>query len=383
MSRELQREEWTGASAEKSGFSVGSPSVLTIDGSYGEGGGQILRTALALSAILGRPVELVNIRAGRKKPGLQPQHLASVRAIAEIVGAEVHGAELGSSLLHFIPGPITGGSRRCDVGTAGAVSLVFQTILVPLAFAQTPSLLTITGGTHVPWSPPAPYVSEVFLPMVAGMGLIASWQVQRAGFYPRGGGEVRAAVQPLTRLNSLDLSDRGKLLAIRGLSAVARLPRRIAERQEAQIRRRLADAGYEVEVEIVELNAACPGDSLFLWAEFERSRAGFGALGERGKPAERVADEAADALLHFLAGDAAADSHLADQLAILMALAPGRSVVTTARVSQHLLTNLWTIQQFLPVVISPKGRIGEPGRVTIDGSGILGPPSAVATGARA
>ncbi len=362
---------------------MGSPSVVTIDGSYGEGGGQILRTALALSAILGRPVELVNIRAGRKKPGLQPQHLAGVRAIAEIVGAEVHGAELGSSLLHFIPGPITGGSYRCDVGTAGAVSLVFQTILAPLAFAKTPSVLTITGGTHVPWSPPAPYVSEIFLPMVAGMGLIASWQVQRAGFYPRGGGEVRAAVQPLTRLNSLDLSDRGKLLAIRGVSAVAGLPRRIAERQEARIRRRLADTGCEVAVEIAELDAACPGDSLFLWAECERSRAGFGALGERGKPAERVADEVSDELLHFLAGGAATDPHLADQLVILMALASGRSVLSTAQVSQHLLTNLWTIQQFLPVVMSSEGRIGEPGRVTIDGSGILGPPAAVAAAARA
>lgn len=344
--------------------------MLTIDGSYGEGGGQILRTALAFSAILGRPVELVKIRGGRKNPGLQPQHLACVRALAEIAGAEVQGAERGSPHLRFRPGPITGGSRRFDVGTAGALSLVFQTILAPLACATTPSSLTMTGGTHVRWSPSAPYVSEVFLPITARMGVLASWQVQRAGFYPRGGGEVRAAVQPSMRLAALDLSDRGKMLAIRGLSAIARLPRRIAERQAAHVRRRLAEAGYPaVEIEIQELDAACPGDALFLWAEFERSRAGFGALGERGKPAERVADEATDALLQFLAGDAATDSHLADQLAILMALAPGRSVLTTARVSQHLLTNLWTIQQFLPLSISLEGGMGQPGRVTIDGAG--------------
>ncbi|MDE2179780.1 MAG: RNA 3'-phosphate cyclase [candidate division NC10 bacterium] len=345
-------------------------SVLRIDGSYGEGGGQILRTALALSAVLGRPVELIKIRAGRKRTGLQPQHLSCVKALAETTGAEVHGAEIGSSRLHFVPGPITGGARRLDIGTAGAVSLVFHAILTPLAFTDQPSALVLTGGTHVPWSPPAPYISEVFLPMVERMGLTATWQVRRGGFYPKGGGEVRAVVQPLTRLSSIDLTHRGALLAIRGISAVAGLSRGIAERQADRVRCRLADAGHKIDIEIAELNAACPGDSVFLWAEFEQARAGFGALGERGKPAERVADEAADALLDFLAGDAATESHLADQLAVLMALANGRSVLTTARVSQHLLTNLWTIQQFLPIGVSLEDRLGEPGRLSIDGVGL-------------
>lgn len=347
-----------------------------IDGSYGEGGGQILRTALTLSAILGRPVEIVKIRAGRKNPGLQAQHLACVRALVELTAAEVQGAELGSTFLYFKPGPISGGEYRFDVGTAGAVSLVFQTIFAPLACARMPSALTMTGGTHVPWSPPAPYMSEVFLPIAGQMGLSASWQVQRPGFYPRGGGVVRAVVQPSTRLTPVDLSERGELVAIRGHSTVARLPRRIAERQAVHVQRRLEDAGYAAEIEVQELDAACPGDSLFLWAEFVRSRAGFGALGERGKPAERVADEAVEALLEFLAGDFATDSHMADQLAILMALAPGRSVVTTARVSQHLLTNLWTIQQYLPLSISLEGEMGQSGRLTIDGAGISAPAEA-------
>lgn len=349
---------------------MATSGVLKIDGSYGEGGGQILRTALALSAVLGRPVELVKIRAGRKRTGLQPQHLSCVRALAEITGAEVHGAELGSSCLHFVPGPITGGSRRFDVGTAGAVSLVLQAILAPLTFADTPSALMLTGGTHVPWSPPAPYISEVFLPMVERMGLAATWHVQRGGFYPKGDGEVRAGVQPLTRLSSIDLTNRGALLALRGISAVAGLPRGIAERQADRVRCRLADAGHRIEIEIAELDAACPGDSLFLWAEFEQTRAGCSALGERGKPAERVADEAVDVLLDFLTGDAATDPHLADQLTVFMALANGRSVLTTARVSQHLLTNLWTIQQFLPIEVSLEGRPGGPGRLCIDGAGM-------------
>jgi len=351
-------------------------AVLTIDGSYGEGGGQIVRTALALSAILGRPIELVNIRAGRKNPGLQPQHLAGVRALAQITGAQVRGAERGSPALHFSPGLISGGSYRIDIGTAGAVSLVFQMLLAPLAFARTPSYLTLSGGTHVPWSPPAPYLSEVFLPVAAEAGFIATWQVRRAGFYPQGGGEARVAVQPLTTLAPLDLSDRGRLLRIRAVSAVAGLPRRIAERQADQVNRRLGNAGYKVETEIAELEASCPGDSLFLWAEFECSRAGFGTLGERGRPAEWVADEAAEALLTFLAGRAATDRHLADQLVLLMALAPGRSVLTTAQVSQHLLTNLWTVQQFLPLRVSHEGRIGEPGRLTIEGAGVEVPAKA-------
>jgi len=345
-------------------------SLLTIDGSCGEGGGQVLRTALALSAILGRPIELVKIRAGRRNPGLQPQHLSCVKALAEITGAEVHGAEIGSSRLYFVPGWITGGSRRFDVGTAGAVSLVFQALLGPLAFADRPSALLLTGGTHVLWSPPAPYVSQVFLPMVNRMGLEAGWQLERGGFYPKGGGRVHVAVQPVTQLRAIDLTNRGALLAIRGISAVAGLPRKIAERQADRIRCRLTDAGYTIEIEIAELDAACPGDTVFIWAEFEQTRAGFGSLGERGKPAERVADEAADALLDFLAGDAAMEEYLADQLALFMALANGRSVVTTVRVSRHLLTNLWTIQQFLPVGVLLEGELGGPGRLTIEGIGL-------------
>lgn len=281
----------------------------------------------------------------------------------------MQGAELGSSRLHFVPGPITGGSRRFDVGTAGAVPLVLQAILAPLAFAGTPSALMLTGGTHVPWSPPAPYICEVFLPMVGRMGLAASWQLRRGGFYPKGGGEVQAGIQPVTRLSSIDLTTRGALLAIRGLSAVVGLSRGIAERQANRVRCRLADIGYTVEIEIAELDAACPGDSLFLWAEFERTRAGFGALGERGKPAERVADEATDALCDFLVGDAATDPYLADQLAVVMALATGCSVLTTACVSRHLLTNLWTIQQFLSIAISLDGELGRPCRLSINGVG--------------
>jgi RNA 3'-terminal phosphate cyclase (ATP) len=363
--------------AETRGLRVGMTSTISIDGSYGEGGGQILRSTLALSAILGRPVQLRNIRSGRRKPGLQPQHLASVHALARITGAEVRGAELGSTTLHFAPGPVAGGSFRFEIATAGAASLVFQTVIAPLVFARTPSVLTLTGGTHVPWSPPAPYVSEIFLPAVARTGVVAEWRVRTAGFYPRGGGEVEAIVQPLATLDPLDLADRGRLVRLAGVSAVAKLPRRIAERQADRARRRLADAGYDLSVEIAELDAVSPGDSLFLWAEFERSRAGFGALGERGKPAEQVADEAAEELVRFLDQGAATDPHLADQLVLFMGLASGRSVLTTSRVSHHLLTNVWTVKQFLPVDVSLEGQLGEPGRLSIGGLGIVSSSAAM------
>jgi RNA 3'-terminal phosphate cyclase (ATP) len=350
---------------------VSGTGRLRIDGSHGEGGGQILRTALALSAILGRPVELVNVRAGRRNPGLQAQHLACVKALARITRAEVGGAELGSTVVQFSPGPVVGGSHRCDVGTAGSVSLIFQMAAPVLAFGAAPSDVTITGGTHVPWSPPAPYLSEVFLPAAARMGLAATWDVERAGFYPKGGGAVRATVRPIDRLRALDVSERGRLLGLHALSVVARLPRRIAERQAEQARRRLADAGYRLAIRVAEVDAPSPGDALFLWAEFERSRAGFGALGERGKPAERVGDEAAEALLDFLAGSAATDHHLADQLVLLMALAGGNSVLTTSRVTEHLLTNIWAIRQFLPLSIGLEGRAGEPGRLVVEGAGLV------------
>src|SRR3989304_5619934 len=173
-------------------------------GAVGGGGGELGSPAVALPPILNRPVEIVNIRAGRKNPGLRPQHLASVRALAQMTGAQVRGAELGSTALHFIPGRISGGSHRVEIGTAGAVSLVFQMLLAPLGFAKTPSRLTLSGGTHVPWSPPSPYLSEVFLPIAAKAGLIATRGVERAGFYPRGGGEGRAAVERTPALAPLD-----------------------------------------------------------------------------------------------------------------------------------------------------------------------------------
>ena len=344
---------------------------LVVDGAYGEGGGQILRTALSLSALLTRPVRIENIRAGRRVPGLQAQHLVALQALAEITRAEVEGARVGSTAVRLAPGPVRPGSYRVDVGTAGAVTLVLQAVLLPLAFGAGVSSLTVTGGTHVPWSPPVPYLEEVLLPTLAPLGLDASVTLIRWGFYPKGGGEVRVVVRPVPgRLHPLTCLRRGMLRAVRGSAGVVHLPRSIAERQQARAEMRLREMRVPVTIEVIEGNGPGPGTHLFVLAEAEGSRAGFAALGERGKPAERVADEACAALGDYLEAEGALDPHLADQVLPALALAEGESAFTTTAVTPHLVTNAWAIRQFLPeVAIGIEGAAGGPGRVTVRGIG--------------
>ena len=351
--------------------------VLTIDGSQGEGGGQVLRTTLALSAIRGVPVEIHSIRARRKIPGLQAQHLTAVTALAGVSGARVEGAHLGSQRVLFVPGPIQPGEYRFDVGTAGSTVLVLQALLVPLALAGGPSRITLTGGTHVPWSPPADYMREVWLPALADLGLCARLDVGRWGFYPKGGGRVVVEVEGGADLRPITLVQRGGGLRLRGVSAVANLPRGIAERQRDRALRRLAVEGRDAEIAVIEAESPGTGSFLMLVAEVGGLRAGFSALGERGKPAERVAEEAVNALLEFLKGEAGCDPHLADQLILPMALAPGTSRLTTSRVTRHLLTTAQVVQQILGCPMQVGGEEGSPGHVTIQGSGVGGQGSGI------
>src|SRR3989304_5050447 len=196
---------------------------IVIDGAYGEGGGQILRTALSLSALLTRPVRIENIRAGRRNPGLQAQHLVALQALGEITRGEVEGARVGATVVRFAPGPVRPGSYRFAVGTAGAGALVPQAVPLPLAWGGAVSDLTVTGGTHVPWSPPVPYLEEVLLPTLAPVGVHASVELHRWGFYPKGGGEVRVAVRPSSgTLRPLTRLTRGMLRAVRGTAVVVR-----------------------------------------------------------------------------------------------------------------------------------------------------------------
>jgi len=338
--------------------------MLHLDGSYGEGGGQLVRTSLSLAAILGEPVSISEIRAGRGKPGLRPQHLTAVLALARISRAEVQGATLGSRELVFKPGAVQGGSYVFDVaektGSAGSVALVAQALLPPLLWARGATTLTIRGGTHVSSSPSVHYLSHVFLPALAAMGAEASLTLSRWGWYPRGGGEVRLTVKPLTKLAPCRWLAPPGPGAFQALSAASGVPYHVIRRQGKRLQERLGDDLPVAEMEAASLD---PGSFVFLWGP----RAGFQALGARGKPAERVADAAVEAFISFTHRRASLDMHLADQVLLYLARAEGPSVFTTEAITSHLITNLWAIEQFLGPTYEVKGTLGEPGEVTCRG----------------
>jgi len=351
--------------------------VLTLDGSQGEGGGQILRTALSLSAVTARPFRLVNIRAGRRNPGLLPQHLSAVRAAATISGAVVSDDRLGSTELSFAPSHSPrSGSYVFDVaetavrGSAGSVTLILQTLLIPLAMADGPSSLVLRGGTHVEWSPPFDDLVNSYFPALRRMGFRIDGELKRWGWYPIGQGEVMCGIAAglaedgAARPRSIELLTRGALRRIAGRAVAANLPSHIAQRMADRARTSLGDLGVPVDVSPQLVTAACPGAGMFLTAEYEEIAASFSAYGRLGKPSEAVADQAVAAFREHHAARAAVELHLADQLLLPLALATGDSAFTTARPTGHLRTNAWTIGQFGVADIS----IGEgtPCRVCIE-----------------
>ena len=348
--------------------------MIVINGSYGEGGGQVLRTSLTLSALLGQPMRIENIRARRRKPGLQAQHLTGVRAIAEICNAELKGADLGSQTLTFEPrSSPQAGEYSFDVaearkgGSAGATSLVFQTLLLPLAFAPGQSRLTIRGGTHVAWSPPFHYLQHVYLPTLARMGFTATVEIEKWGWYPIGGGEMAASIrgQRESQLSGLDLVERGELKRLWGISATSNLPAHIGQRQKKRAEGYLRKRGFAPQIEIVDAPSPGMGTVVFLVAEYEHTVAGFSSLGRRGKSAEKVTEEACREFVAYHQSGACLDKHLADQLIPPLALASGPSTVTTCEITQHLLTNVWVVEQFLDVKFEIEGEEGQRGRVQI------------------
>jgi RNA 3'-terminal phosphate cyclase (ATP) len=347
--------------------------MLTIDGSHGEGGGQILRTALALSATTGWPMRIKRIRAGRKNPGLRPQHLTAVRAAAAICRAQLEGAELDSQTLTFTPGEyVFDVAQAAQGGSAGSVGLVLQAVLLPLALGEGQSHLKIRGGTHVPWAPPVSYLTDVFLPTLARMGIHAQIGLTRWGFYPAGGGEIQVQIEGKTTPNPIQLTRRGALQRVLGTAAVMNLPSHIPQRMANRAHNVLAEAGIGAQMEPRRLRGAGPGAGIFLCAEYESADgsvvAGFTAYGSKGLPAERVAEAACENLLaHHRSGEPV-DPHLADQLVLPMALAHGESQVVTSQISQHLLTNAWVIDQFLPQVLDIRGKQGIPGTIIAKGT---------------
>jgi RNA 3'-phosphate cyclase len=309
-------------------------------------------------------VKITDIRAGRTKPGLRPQHLTGVKALTQITRAEVEGATLGSRELTFRPRELRGGDFFFDVaertGSAGAVTLVAQALLPPLLVAREPTTLTIRGGTHVAWSPPVHYLDYVFLPFLAELGAEVVLTLTRWGWYPRGGGEIQLTIHPTGKLSGQEWLTPPNPTKFQALSAASRVPAHVIQRQGKRLKERL---GRELQVEAVETQSLDPGSFVFLWGP----RAGFHALGARGKPAEKVADEAVEEFLRFQNRQAALDRHLADQVLPYLARAAGPSAFTTEEITSHLLTNLWVIGQFLGPSFQIQGNLGEPGEITCRG----------------
>ncbi len=324
--------------------------MLVIDGSQGEGGGQILRTSLALSLVSGQPFRIVNIRSGRKKPGLMRQHLTAVEAASAVGRARVEGAHIGSQQLAFHPGGVAAGNYRFSVGTAGSCTLVLQTVLPALLTAGSRAELLLEGGTHNPYAPPFDFLADAFLPLIAKMGPKVSAKLLRPGFYPAGGGEFTVSIEPARKLAPLHLTERGAILNRSARATIARLPRHIAERELQVVRDRLIwDAECCSVVEAV--SARGPGNILCIEIASEHITEVFTGFGERGVSAETVAGETVKAVQEYLAANVPVGRYLADQLLLPLALAGGGRFRTLSP-TRHLTTNAEVIRKFLPVEVT-------------------------------
>lgn len=339
--------------------------MIKIDGSFGEGGGQILRTALSLSSITKKPFEIVNIRANRKVPGLSYQHLQAVNATARISDAEVTGNVLRSTDLKFYPGEIQPGTYHLSIGTAGSVSLVLQSIFYPLSLTNKTSSITITGGTHGIHSPCTDYLRLQWRYFLKRIGFHAEIQTVKAGFYPRGGGEVFVKIDPVNQPCPLQITHRGKLIQVTGISMVSNLDISVAKRQQLQAGKRLSEYGIPHEISLQEAPAIGKGTTLLLMGEFEHSQCCYFSLGAIGKRAETVADEACNEFFSFLKTNGVIDEYLADQLIIPLALTKGTSYFITPKITRHLLTNIEVVKLFLPVTIKVFGNLDEEGSIEI------------------
>ena len=326
--------------------------MISIDGSFGEGGGQILRTALGLSLFTGQPFRIEKIRAGRRNPGLLRQHLTAVKAATKIGQAEVTGANIGSTQLTFAPGRVAHGDYQFAVGTAGSATLVLQTVLPALLISDDEdrqTRLTLEGGTHNPFAPPFDFLAKAFLPLLERMGARVEARLERYGFYPAGGGRFEIVVRPAKKLEPIELNDRGKILNRRATALAAHLPRNIAERELGVVHKKLSWPQEWLNAESTT-NSPGPGNVITLEIQSENVTEVFTGFGERGVAAEAVADQAVVAARRYLASDVAVGEHLADQLLLPIALARGGSF-TTVPPSRHTTTNIEIIRKFLDVEI--------------------------------
>lgn len=317
--------------------------MLIIDGSHHEGGGQIIRTAIALSALTGKPVKIINIRAKRCNPGLAAQHVTGILALAKLCDAKVSGAEIGSETIEFSPKQIKGGNYSIDVGTAGSIPLILQALVLPALHAKEETVLEITGGTDVKWSPAISYFQYLFSDFLKKMGAEITVEILRRGFYPKGGGKVIVAIKPC-KLNRLNLTERGvlKRIEIMSIASNGLKGAKVAERQ-AEGAKKVLKAAETVAIEYSD--SLSPGSSFHIHAQYENCRLGATALGEMHKPAEKVGEEAASLLKKQMDSNGCLDEWMSDQIVPYLALAGG--AVKVAEITPHTETNIWVVEQFL------------------------------------
>ncbi len=318
--------------------------MIRIDGSYGEGGGQILRTSIALSCVTGEDVEIENIRANRPKPGLAAQHLKGIEAAKLISDADVEGLKIGSTRVVFRPKKLKGGKFKIDIGTAGSVTLILQTVLLPSLFAESSSEFVITGGTDVAWSPPADYFKNVTLRALREMGCEIDFRVDARGYYPKGGGKVVVRVEPgEIKGRVFENVEEG----VKGISHCRNLPRHVAERQAKSAKRFLIGKGMDADIKIDVGRGISTGSGIVIWCGYK----GGSSLGERGKRAEIVGEEAARAFYSQYAKQGTFDSHLADQIVPFAALGKGCTEYSTTEITMHFRSNVYVVESFLGNVV--------------------------------
>lgn len=318
--------------------------MLRIDGSFGEGGGQILRTAIALSCITGNAVEVSNIRANRPNPGLAPQHLKGIEVAKLISEAEVEGLKLGSTRILFKPKRIRGGDYKIDIGTAGSITLILQTILPPLLVADKPSKLEITGGTDVAWSPTIDYIAKITLKALKEMNTCVDLKVLARGYYPKGGGKVLVEIEP-SKLEGREFKE--SECRIEGVSHCQNLPDHVALRQKETAVRFLRERGLNADIRVEVLKGISTGSGITILCGYK----GGSALGEKGKRAEEVGFEAVKSFYDEFSAKGVFDSHLADQLMVFGALAKGKTKYSTTKITDHQKSNIYVINSFLGGIV--------------------------------
>jgi RNA 3'-terminal phosphate cyclase (ATP) len=348
--------------------------MIEVDGSFGEGGGQVLRTAVALAAVLSKEIHVFNIRAGRAEPGIRPQHMTGVKAAAELCSGHFEGLAVGSTEFVFKPGELRAGSFRFDVGTAGSITLVLQTLMPILAFAPRAVHLEIKGGTDVKWSPPIDYLRLVTLPILRKVGYQGDLETVQRGHYPKGGGSVRFSTQGPSTLQPLINNHSGSISKIYGISHATALPRHVAERQATAAGKRLEDAKLpspSIDLEVIDDKRQLgPGSGIVLSAETQNGGIlGSDTLGERGKPAEEIGSNAGKILIEEVHSGAYLDRHMGDIIVPYLVLADGTSEVSVSRVTQHTRTNVKVVEWFTGRGFDLEGEIDLPGKLRVRGIG--------------